>query len=140
MGVLNLLSSCWQALHAELILDMSAAEHKPAWYSAVDTMLCPEPWMPCHCTAASRAVAFSLGLASTLAALGIVSTAVGRAYGSIGSGLPIGAKVGAFACADSMTAEFNLLGLAQLSPAPCSALSAANCEAWSGFGFCALSQ
>ena len=39
-----------------------------------------------------RAVAFSLGLASTLAALGIVSTYVGRAYGSIGSGLPIGAS------------------------------------------------
>ena len=35
---------------------------------------------------------FALGLASTLAALGIVSTYVGRAYGSIGSGLPIGAS------------------------------------------------
>ena len=50
--------------------------------------------MPCHCAMASRAVAFSLGLASTLAALGIVSTAVGRAYGSIGSGLPIGTNPG----------------------------------------------
>lgn len=36
-----------------------------------------------------RAVAFSLGLATTLAALGIVSTYVGKAYGQIGSGLPI---------------------------------------------------
>ena len=36
---------------------------------------------------------FSLGLASTLAALGILSTYIGRAYGSIGSGLPIGARL-----------------------------------------------
>lgn len=33
---------------------------------------------------------FALGLASTLAALGFVSTYLGKAYGSIGSGLPIG--------------------------------------------------
>lgn len=38
-----------------------------------------------------RAVVFALGLASTLALLGVVSTYVGRAYGQIGSGLPIGA-------------------------------------------------
>lgn len=35
-----------------------------------------------------QAVCFSLGLASSLAALGVVSSSLGRAYGSIGSGLP----------------------------------------------------
>lgn len=35
-----------------------------------------------------QAVCFSLGLASSLAALGVVSSSVGRAYGSIGAGLP----------------------------------------------------
>ena len=40
-----------------------------------------------------RAAAFALGLASTLALLGVISTYVGRAYGQIGSGLPIGARL-----------------------------------------------
>jgi cytochrome c-type biogenesis protein len=35
-----------------------------------------------------QAVCFSLGLASSLATLGVVSTSLGRAYGSIGPGLP----------------------------------------------------
>lgn len=35
-----------------------------------------------------QAVCFSLGLASSLAALGVVSSTLGRAYGSIGAGLP----------------------------------------------------
>lgn len=35
-----------------------------------------------------RAVAFSFGLATTLAVLGVVSTYLGKAYGQIGSGLP----------------------------------------------------
>jgi len=35
-----------------------------------------------------QALCFSLGLASSLAALGVVSAGVGRAYGQIGSGLP----------------------------------------------------
>ena len=62
----------------------------------LDVEIPSSPTAVSHATVlvASRAVAFSLGLASTLAALGIVSTVVGRAYGSIGSGLPIGAKVG----------------------------------------------
>ena len=44
-------------------------------------------WHFCGC----RAGAFAAGLATTLAALGLVSTSLGKAYGSIGSGLPIGA-------------------------------------------------
>lgn len=42
---------------------------------------------------ACRAAAFALGLASTLAVLGVVSTSLGRTYGSIGSGLPIGTSL-----------------------------------------------
>ncbi len=37
-----------------------------------------------------RAAAFSGGLATTFATLGMVATYVGRAYGQIGAGLPIG--------------------------------------------------
>lgn len=37
----------------------------------------------------ARAAAFAFGLATTLTGLGLVSTSLGRAYGSIGSGLPI---------------------------------------------------
>ncbi|MCO5583873.1 hypothetical protein L7F22_037788 [Adiantum nelumboides] len=37
-------------------------------------------------------VAFSLGLASTLALLGVVASLAGKAYGQIGQGLPIGAS------------------------------------------------
>lgn len=40
-----------------------------------------------------RASAFSGGLATTFAALGLASTALGRAYGQIGSGLPIAVGV-----------------------------------------------
>eukprot|EP00208_Stichococcus_sp_RCC1054_P006257 CAMPEP_0206141680 /NCGR_PEP_ID=MMETSP1473-20131121/13785_1 /ASSEMBLY_ACC=CAM_ASM_001109 /TAXON_ID=1461547 /ORGANISM="Stichococcus sp, Strain RCC1054" /LENGTH=325 /DNA_ID=CAMNT_0053536345 /DNA_START=99 /DNA_END=1076 /DNA_ORIENTATION=+ len=36
-----------------------------------------------------RAASFAAGLATTLAGLGLVSTSLGKAYGSIGSGLPI---------------------------------------------------
>ncbi len=39
--------------------------------------------------ASCRASFFCLGLASTLAGLGVLSTLVGKAYGQIGSGLPI---------------------------------------------------
>lgn len=37
-----------------------------------------------------RAAAFAFGLATTLALLGVVSSAVGKAYGQIGEGLPVG--------------------------------------------------
>ena len=37
-----------------------------------------------------RAITFAFGLATTLAALGIVSTYLGKSYGQIGRGLPIG--------------------------------------------------
>jgi cytochrome c-type biogenesis protein len=37
----------------------------------------------------TQALAFSLGLASTLAGLGVVSSSLGGAYGQIGPGLPI---------------------------------------------------
>ena len=37
-----------------------------------------------------RAGAFALGLATTLAALGVVSTTMGNAYGQIGEILPLG--------------------------------------------------
>ena len=36
-----------------------------------------------------QALAFSFGLATTLAALGVASSFLGRAYGQIGDGLPI---------------------------------------------------
>lgn len=39
-----------------------------------------------HC----RAAAFALGLATTLALLGVVSSSVGNAYGQIGDALPLG--------------------------------------------------
>lgn len=39
-----------------------------------------------------RALSFGAGVASTLTVLGLVSTAVGSAYGSTGSALPIGAR------------------------------------------------
>lgn len=38
----------------------------------------------------SQAVSFSLGLATTLALLGIVSSSLGKAYGQFGEGLPLG--------------------------------------------------
>ena len=38
---------------------------------------------------ARRATAFALGLATTLAALGVASSLLGRAYGQYGSGLPV---------------------------------------------------
>ena len=38
----------------------------------------------------SRAGAFALGLATTLALLGVLSSAVGNAYGQIGNALPLG--------------------------------------------------
>lgn len=41
-----------------------------------------------------RAAAFSGGLATTFAALGMVATYVGRAYGQIGAGLPVGMCAG----------------------------------------------
>lgn len=44
-----------------------------------------------------QAVCFSLGLASSLAALGVVSSSLGRAYGQIGSGLPAAVAVVAIA-------------------------------------------
>ena len=37
----------------------------------------------------SQALAFSLGLATTLALLGIVSSSLGKAYGQFGEGLPL---------------------------------------------------
>lgn len=43
----------------------------------------------CVCTC--RAGAFALGLATTLALLGVLSSAVGNAYGQIGDALPLGA-------------------------------------------------
>jgi cytochrome c biogenesis protein CcdA len=39
------------------------------------------------------ALAFSLGLATTLAALGTGASLAGKAYGQIGAGLPIGASL-----------------------------------------------
>ena len=39
---------------------------------------------------ACRAGAFALGLATTLALLGVLSSAVGNAYGQIGNALPLG--------------------------------------------------
>ena len=44
---------------------------------------------------ASQALSFSLGLATTLALLGIVSSSLGKAYGQFGEGLPL--AVGFFA-------------------------------------------
>ena len=41
-----------------------------------------------------RAAAFAFGLATTLALLGVVSSAVGKAYGQIGEGLPVGEHPG----------------------------------------------
>lgn len=41
------------------------------------------------CPSCLQAVAFSSGLATTLATLGLVSSSLGRAYGQIGDGLPI---------------------------------------------------
>lgn len=41
----------------------------------------------------TRAGAFALGLATTLTGLGLLSTSLGRAYGSIGSGLPIAVSI-----------------------------------------------
>ena len=41
-----------------------------------------------------RAAAFAFGLATTLALLGVISSAVGKAYGQIGEGLPIGEHPG----------------------------------------------
>lgn len=38
-------------------------------------------------------MSFSAGLATTLAALGVFSTTLGRAYGQIGSGLPVAVSV-----------------------------------------------
>ena len=43
-----------------------------------------------------RAAAFASGLATTLALLGVVSSAVGKAYGQIGEGLPIGEHLALF--------------------------------------------
>ena len=37
-----------------------------------------------------RAAAFALGLATTLALLGVISSSVGNAYGQIGDALPLG--------------------------------------------------
>lgn len=37
-------------------------------------------------------LSFSLGLATTLALLGVVASLAGKAYGQIGQGLPIGAS------------------------------------------------
>lgn len=44
-----------------------------------------------------QAVSFSLGLATTLALLGVVSSLLGGAYGQIGAGLPIGVSLLAIA-------------------------------------------
>ena len=37
-----------------------------------------------------QAVSFSLGLATTLALLGVASSTLGKAYGQFGEGLPLG--------------------------------------------------
>ncbi|CAD7703978.1 unnamed protein product [Ostreobium quekettii] len=44
-----------------------------------------------------RSAAFSAGLATTLALLGVVSSGIGKAYGQIGNGLPIGVAIVAIA-------------------------------------------
>lgn len=49
-----------------------------------------EPAAATQSPAIVRAASFSAGVASTLTALGLVSTAVGSAYGSTGNVLPIG--------------------------------------------------
>jgi cytochrome c-type biogenesis protein len=55
-----------------------------------------------------QAAAFSLGLATTLAALGVASSALGKAYGQYGDGLPI---------AVSLVAILMGLNLLQVGPA-----------------------
>ncbi len=55
-----------------------------------------------------RASSFALGLATTLAALGMLSSLGGRAYGQIGEGLPIAVALVA------MLMGLNLLGVVQL--------------------------
>lgn len=66
--------------------------HRRVWrpsQAAVQGMVCSDS--ETGYMSALRAAAFAMGLASTLALLGVISTYVGRAYGQIGSGLPIGA-------------------------------------------------
>jgi cytochrome c-type biogenesis protein len=58
------------------------------------SFLHPELRQPC---AAPQAIAFSAGLATTLAALGVFSSLAGQAYGQIGDGLPIAVSLVAIA-------------------------------------------
>lgn len=56
-----------------------------------------------------QAVCYSLGLASSLAALGAASSYLGRAYGQIGDGLPVAVALVA------IVMGFNLLGVSRCS-------------------------
>ena len=60
-----------------------------------------------------------MGLASTLALLGVVSTYVGRAYGQIGSGLPIGAHLSASVDCAALSHLGPISCLAYRRPPPC---------------------
>lgn len=69
-----------------------------------------------RCCCWPQAAAFSLGLATTLAALGVASSALGRAYGQMGEGLPIGVSIVAI-----------LMGLNLLEVGACLAVPACCC-------------
>jgi cytochrome c-type biogenesis protein len=70
-GLLTSLTPCMLSMLPITIGYIGGYEAKTRWQAAIQSI-----W-------------FSLGLATTLAALGILAAGVGRVYGQIGSGLPI---------------------------------------------------
>lgn len=48
--------------------------------------------MSCSCQVIGDSIAFSLGLATTLALLGVGASFAGKAYGQVGQGLPVAAS------------------------------------------------
>lgn len=48
--------------------------------------------MSCSCKVIGDSIAFSLGLATTLALLGVGASFAGKAYGQVGQGLPVAAS------------------------------------------------
>lgn len=70
-GLLTSLTPCMLSMLPITIAHMGGSETKSRWQSA------------------ARSLWFALGLATTLAGLGIVATLVGQVYGQVGMGLPI---------------------------------------------------